>query len=136
MQPISNIPERNEQLRNEGQQPDRQTPLAFYVAGQIVLGLKDAIKDYPIVSGAVILGQTLAFGVELNALARGVKIEAQFSAALHIFAFYISAGAGTISEAGYRLIRSIVRIENDYKNEQLLDNPTVGDIQDIVNPDK
>jgi len=135
MDPSSNIPERNEQLLDEGQQLDRRVPFAFYVAGQIVLGLGDAILDCPIVSGAVILGQALAFGVELNAMARDIPIEAQSSFVLHSAAFGISGGVGMIGEAGYRLIKTIVRIEKAWRNEQLSDNPTVGDIRDTVNPE-
>lgn len=122
--------------QNESQQLDRRVPLAFHLVGEIVRGLGDGIKDYPVVSGAVILGQALAFGVELNALARGIPIEAQPSFILHLAAFVISAGAGIIGEVGYRLMRSIVRMEKEYENEQLSDDPSVGDIQDIVNPDE
>lgn len=111
-------------------------PLSFYLAGQIVLGIGDAIKDCPIASAAVILGQALAFGVELNALTRGVQIETESSILLHDIAFLISSGAGIIGEVGYRLMRSIVRMEKEYKNEQLPDSPSLGDIQDIVNPDE
>lgn len=135
MNPISNIPERNEPPRNEGQQLDRRVPFAFYVAGQIVLGLKDGIKDYPVASAAVILGQTLAFGIEFNAMARGIPIEARPSFILHDFAFVLSGVVGIMGEVGYRLIRSIVRIEKAWKNEQLPDNPTIGNIQDAVNPE-
>lgn len=122
--------------KKESQQLDRRVPLAFHLVGEIVRGLGDGIKDYPVVSGAVILGQALAFGVELNALTRGVPIEAESSIFLHDIAFLISSGAGMIGEVGYRLIKSIVRMEKEYKNEQLSDDPSVGDIQDIVSPDK
>lgn len=122
--------------QNESQQLDHRVPFAFYLAGQIVLGIGDAIKDYPIASAAVILGQALAFGVELNALTRSVQIETESSILLHNIAFLISSGAGIIGEVGYRLMRSIVRMEKEYKNEQLPDSPSLGDIHDIVNPDE
>lgn len=122
--------------QNESQQLGHRVPSAFYLAGEIVRGLGDGIKDYPVVSGAVILGQALAFGVELNALARGIPIEAESSIFLHDITFLISSGAGMIGEVGYRLIKSIVRMEKEYKNEQFLNDSSIGNIRDIVNSDE